>query len=92
MTCFAYDVTVGFWQSKVRLEMTSRARSKAIVVFLPQTAMFQYTMVRKETLLPIVMTASRAATVLFLTILMCVISGAIAVRKLRAADPADIFK
>lgn len=29
--------------------------------------------------------------VLVMTILMCFMSGVIAVRKLRAADPADIF-
>jgi len=33
----------------------------------------------------------RATTVLVLTIIMCVGAGAIAMRKLRAADPADIF-
>jgi putative ABC transport system permease protein len=29
--------------------------------------------------------------VLMLTMIMCIFSGAIAVRKLRAADPADMF-
>jgi putative ABC transport system permease protein len=38
-----------------------------------------------------VMTISRATTVMILTIIMCLGSGAIAVRKLQAADPADIF-
>ena len=38
------------------------------------------------------MVTSRAITVLILTILMCCISGIIAVGKLRAADPADIFE
>jgi putative ABC transport system permease protein len=41
--------------------------------------------------LPIVMTLSRALTVLILTIIMCCVSGVIAVKKLSAADPADIF-
>jgi putative ABC transport system permease protein len=54
-------------------------------------ALFQYNLARNATLLPIVMTVSRAIIVLILTILMCFISGAIAVRKLRSADPADIF-
>ncbi len=43
------------------------------------------------TLLEIAMKGSRSAMVLFLTILMCGTSGAIAMRKLRSADPADIF-
>jgi putative ABC transport system permease protein len=32
-----------------------------------------------------------AVTVFALTILMCLVSGAIASSKLRAADPADVF-
>ncbi len=43
------------------------------------------------TLLPIGMKLDRAIFVLVLTIVMCTISGAIALQKLRAADPADIF-
>jgi putative ABC transport system permease protein len=54
-------------------------------------AIIQYNLARNATLLPIYMTVGRALIVLLLTILMCFISGAIAVRKLRAADPADIF-
>jgi putative ABC transport system permease protein len=37
------------------------------------------------------MTLIRAVQVLVLTIIMCMLSGAIATRKLQAADPADIF-
>ena len=36
-------------------------------------------------------TLSRAITVFVLTVLMCLISGAIATRKLRSADPAHVF-
>jgi len=50
-----------------------------------------YNLTRGATNLPIVMTLARAVIVLVLTIIMCCISGAIAVRKLQAADPADIF-
>ena len=50
-----------------------------------------YFMAAGATNLPIVMTLARAITVLILTIFMCCFSGGIAVRKLRAADPADIF-
>lgn len=50
-----------------------------------------YDMTRNATLLPIFMTFSRASTVIILTIFMCVISGAIAMRKVQSADPADIF-
>ena len=43
------------------------------------------------TQLPIMMKLGRAVMVLVLTIVMCVVSGAIAMNKLRSADPADIF-
>ena len=41
--------------------------------------------------LPMATNLERVAFILGLTVLMCFVSGAIAVRKLRAADPADIF-
>ncbi|WP_026736713.1 ABC transporter permease DevC [Fischerella sp. PCC 9605] len=50
-----------------------------------------YELTKAATFLPMLMSASRSIFVFVLTILMCSISGAIAVRKLRAADPADIF-
>lgn len=50
-----------------------------------------YHLTRNATNLPIYMTLARALLVLVLTIVMCLISGAIATRKLQAADPADMF-
>lgn len=50
-----------------------------------------YTMTRNATALPIAMTVDRAIIVFLLAVVMCVISGAIAVRKVQDADPADIF-
>jgi putative ABC transport system permease protein len=65
----------------------------AILGYLPGTAIAisLYALTRNATNLPLFMTASRAITVLILTMVMCSISGAIATRKLRYADPADIF-
>jgi putative ABC transport system permease protein len=65
----------------------------AIIGFMPSmaAAVGLYTMTRNATSLPLLMTASRAVLVLTLTVIMCLVSGAIAVRKLRAADPADMF-
>jgi putative ABC transport system permease protein len=54
-------------------------------------AMISYQQTKSATLLPIGMTVDRGITLLLVTILMCLISGLIAVRKLRDADPADIF-
>jgi putative ABC transport system permease protein len=65
----------------------------SIVGFFPGmlAAVGLYTMTRNATSLPLVMTIARAVTVMLLTMIMCTISGTIAVRKLRAADPADMF-
>jgi putative ABC transport system permease protein len=54
-------------------------------------SVIQYEFAKQATLLPIAMTLDRAVFVLGSTIIMCFISGATAVGKLRAADPADIF-
>jgi putative ABC transport system permease protein len=50
-----------------------------------------YNLAQSATLLPIVMKSSRAISMLALTIFMCIISGAISLRQLQQADPADIF-
>ncbi|MGD1950696.1 MAG: ABC transporter permease DevC [Leptolyngbyaceae cyanobacterium] len=54
-------------------------------------AMGAYQLTAAATALPIAMTISRTFVVFFLTLLMCNASGAIATRRLQAADPADIF-
>ena len=41
--------------------------------------------------LPVIMTLGRAIFVLILTIVMCSVSGTLALKKLKEADPADIF-
>ncbi|MBD2296039.1 FtsX-like permease family protein [Anabaena sphaerica FACHB-251] len=50
-----------------------------------------YQLTFAATLLPISMKVDRAISVFILTVIMCSVSGAIAMRKLRSADPADIF-
>ncbi|MGB8700039.1 MAG: ABC transporter permease DevC [Thermosynechococcaceae cyanobacterium] len=50
-----------------------------------------YQLTQNATALPIAMTLNRGITVFVLTVIMCVVSGAIAMRKVQAADPADIF-
>jgi putative ABC transport system permease protein len=52
---------------------------------------FVYNVSRDATLLPLRMTLPRAAAVYLLTAVMCAISGTLAMRRLRAADPAEIF-
>ena len=65
----------------------------AVLGYIPSIALAfgLYQLAFAATMLPIAMTSRRAITVLILTIVMCSVSGAIAMRKLRTADPADIF-
>jgi putative ABC transport system permease protein len=50
-----------------------------------------YSVSEAATGLPLRLTAERAVVVLILTLAMCCISGAIALRKVRSADPAEVF-
>ena len=65
----------------------------AFIGYIPSVslAMLLYFGAANATGLPIMMTAAKAVTVFVLTGVMCCVSGAISVGKLRAADPADIF-
>ncbi|WP_319419854.1 ABC transporter permease DevC [Pleurocapsa sp. FMAR1] len=65
----------------------------SILGFIPGFAICLqlYQGAREGSGLPLEMTLKRSLTVFFLTILMCAISGLIAMRKTRSADPADIF-
>ena len=61
--------------------------------FIPGLALAlgQYTIVRNLGALPIAMTVERLVLVFLLTVVMFVVSGAVATRKLQSADPADNF-
>ena len=65
----------------------------AILGYIPGfiVTVYMYDVAKKATLLPIGMELIRALFVMILTLSMCFISGAIAVKKLKEADPADIF-
>jgi putative ABC transport system permease protein len=65
----------------------------ALVGFFPGllASLGIYELTRHEARIPIDMTAGRAVFVLFLTVFMCLCSGLLAIRKLRSADPADLF-
>lgn len=84
---------MGYTDTYLLLVVFQEAVILATLGFVPGFgfALLQYNLARSATLLPIFMTLNRAVLVFMLTILMCFISGFIAVRKLRAADPADIF-
>ncbi|MDZ8094691.1 MAG: ABC transporter permease DevC [Nostoc sp. DedQUE04] len=84
---------IGYTQNYLLTVILQEALLLAVLGYLPGIvfALFMYSSARNATLLPVFMSFERAVMVLILTMLMCIISGAIAVRKLRSADPADIF-
>lgn len=65
----------------------------AILGFLPSVliAFGMYAVAADATHLPLRVTAFRSIVILMLTVTMCFFSGTVAVRKLRSADPADVF-
>lgn len=84
---------IGFKDGYLLSVVFQEALILAIIGFIPGFAISWgfYQVTRQATLLPMAMTIARTLFVLGLTALMCSISAAISVRKLRAADPADIF-
>jgi putative ABC transport system permease protein len=65
----------------------------AVLGFIPGVGLpvVLYQLAAKATALPIFMTLSRVVLVFMLTLIMCMMSGVIATRKLQSADPADMF-
>lgn len=84
---------IGYTQNYLLTVILQEAFMLAVLGYIPgfACALFLYQVARDATLLPVLMSYYRAIMVLILTILMCFISGVIAMRKLRSADPADIF-
>jgi putative ABC transport system permease protein len=64
-----------------------------VIGFVPGIAICDrlYAVAKQATMLPMAIAPVRAAEVLGLTLVMCWGSALIAMRKLRAADPADVF-
>jgi putative ABC transport system permease protein len=65
----------------------------AVIGFVPGIllSLAVYSQAREATNLPVEMTVERAVTVLVLTIAMCAGSALLALRKLKSADPAEVF-
>jgi putative ABC transport system permease protein len=65
----------------------------SVLGFLPGVALSQvvYWIAYQATLLPLRMDPARVTAVYVLTAGMCIFSGALAMRRLRLADPAEIF-
>ncbi len=84
---------MGFRQRWLLLVVVEQALILAALGFLPGVLMplWLYAVAAKASSLPIALTLGRATTVFVLTLVMCLASGAIATRRLQAADPAELF-
>lgn len=79
--------------NSVYIVLIQEALLLAILGFLPGFILSfgLYQVTYAATMLPIFMKIERAIQVWILTVIMCSVSGAIAMQKLRSADPADVF-
>nr|MDZ8059820.1 ABC transporter permease DevC [Nostoc sp. EkiNYC01] len=84
---------MGYTDRYLLIVLLQEALLLAILGFIPSffLSLGLYQLAYTATMLPVFMNLERAITVFILTVVMCNVSGAIAMRKLRAADPADIF-
>ncbi|KAB8331515.1 FtsX-like permease family protein [Scytonema tolypothrichoides VB-61278] len=90
---YATFKAMGYYQMYFLGVILEEALILAFLGFLPGVLFANglYLVAAKATALSISMKLDRAVLVFFLTILMCLTSGAIATRKLQSADPADMF-
>jgi putative ABC transport system permease protein len=84
---------VGYTDHYLARVVMMEASILAVVGFFPGLAICHrlYALTKQATMLPMVIEPARASHVFALTLVMCCVSAMIAVRKLRAADPADVF-
>lgn len=90
---FATLRVIGYSDRMVALIVLQQALALSAIGFIPGllASRLLYALIATLTGLPLEMSLTRGAWVLCLTISMCVISGAIAVRKALALAPADLY-
>jgi putative ABC transport system permease protein len=84
---------MGYRDRHLFLVVLQEAAILSVFGFLPGYVIAQalYRIAEHKALIPVEMTAGRVVIVAVLTFFMCGLSGAIAMRKLKTADPAEIF-
>ena len=90
---YATLLAMGYTQRFLSGVVLVQAVSLAVLAFVPAWLLSEvlYRVTSQAAGIPITMTGTRPLYVLALSVLMCFISGLGALRKLRAADPADLF-
>jgi len=84
---------MGYRNTYLSFIVIQEALILSVLGFMPGLAISQgvYVISARATLLPLAMTLPRVAMVYALTVSMCIFSGLMAIRKLRSADPAEVF-
>jgi len=84
---------MGYSQGYLRNLIFKEAVILSVLGFLPALGLAHvlYGQAEAATQLPLFMTVERAVVVLVMTILMCCLSGLLAIRKLSGLDPAEVF-
>jgi putative ABC transport system permease protein len=90
---FATLKAIGYSDRRLFWVVLQEALLLSVIGFVPGVLLTigVYRVVQTVTVLPVRMTLARLIVVYILTTLMCMVSGMFAVRRLRSADPAEIF-
>lgn len=84
---------IGYTDGYLRRIVLHEAVILSVLGYIPGAllAWGLYAITTRATNLPMGMDATRGAVIFVLTVVMCGLSGMLAMRKLRQADPADVF-
>jgi putative ABC transport system permease protein len=84
---------IGYTNRRLSALVLQQAALLAILGFVPglTASIALYRVTERATSLPLAMTAGRALAVLSLTLAMCGLAALMALRRVRAADPAEVF-
>lgn len=85
---------IGYTNRDLSLVVLREAGILALLGFVPGLliTLLLYRVTSQATRLPLAMTVGRALAVLLLTLAMCATSAIMALRKVRATDPAEVFR
>jgi putative ABC transport system permease protein len=90
---FATLKAIGYSDGYLRMVVLQEAVVLSVFGFFPGTLLASglYVLAKSATRLPLELTVNRGLLIFGLTLTMCVLSGLLAMQKLRQADPADVF-
>jgi putative ABC transport system permease protein len=93
LVAYATLKAIGYANNYLLVVVFQQAFILAVLSYIPGAIIswWLYDFAMEATKLPIMMSIHNAILVLISTILICMISGALAINKLRSTDPADIF-